>query len=265
MSLRRRVAGNLGALAFGAGLHRYLLREHAVVAVFHRVDNRYPDDPITLTTSRFVAACDFFARYFDVVPFGRLVSRLVEGKPLGGLLAITFDDGYRDNHAVAAPILKERGLPACFFITTDFMGSRTVPWWDREHQVTSEWMTWDQVRDLHRDGFEIGAHTRTHPDLAKLAGSSASEEIEGSKTILERELQAPVRLFAYPYGRQQQISEANRALVRSAGFACCASAYGGLVRMGDDPYALLRMPVTNWHRTPSQYGFEALRARRQAS
>jgi peptidoglycan/xylan/chitin deacetylase (PgdA/CDA1 family) len=263
MSLRRRVAGGLGALAYRAGLHRYLLRDHAVVAVFHRVDDRYPGDPITLTTSRFRAACDFFAKYFDVVPFGRLVTRLAEGKPLGGQLAITFDDGYRDNHAVAAPILKERSLPACFFITTDFVGSRTVPWWDRDHQVASEWMTWDEVRDLQREGFEIGAHTRTHPDLARLAGAGASEEIGGSKAILERELAAPVLYFAYPYGRQHQISEANRALVRSAGFACCASAFGGLVRMGDDPYALLRMPVTNWHRAPAHYGFDALRARRQ--
>jgi len=44
---------------------------------------------------------------------------------------MTFDDGYRDNHCYAAPILAERGLRATFFVITDLVGSPLAPWYDR--------------------------------------------------------------------------------------------------------------------------------------
>jgi peptidoglycan/xylan/chitin deacetylase (PgdA/CDA1 family) len=261
MSLRRRLAGGIGALAYGAGLQRFLLRERAVVAVFHRVDDRYPGDPITTSVALFTELCDFFGRYFTVVPFGRLVTMVREGRPLGGHLAITFDDGYRDNHRTAAPILARHGLPACFFVTTGFIGSREVPWWDARAGIASEWMSWDEIRDLRTLGFEIGAHTVSHADLGQLEGAPARAEIVGSKSALEAQLGAPVSLFAYPFGRQQALTEANRMLVREAGFVCCASAFGGTVRAGDDPYRLHRMPVSEWHLSAGQFGLDVLRSR----
>lgn len=261
MSLGRTVAGGLGALAYGGGLHRLLLREQAVVAVFHRVDDRYPGDPITTSVSLFTELCEFFARYFSVVPFGQLVAMVREGRPLGGHLAITFDDGYRDNHRTAAPILARRGLPACFLVTTGFIGSREIPWWDARAGIASEWMSWDQVRELHAQGFEIGAHTVSHADLGQVEGDAARAEIVGSKAALENQLGSPVSLFAYPFGREQALTEANRTLVREAGFVCCASAFGGTVCAGDDPYRLRRMPVSEWHLSAGQFGLEALRSR----
>jgi peptidoglycan/xylan/chitin deacetylase (PgdA/CDA1 family) len=259
MSLRRWLAGGLGGLAYRAGLHRYLLREHAVVVVFHRVDDRYPGDPITTSVALFTELCDFFARYFTVVPFGQLVTMVREGRRLGGQLAITFDDGYRDNHRTAAPILARRGLPACFFVTTGFIGSNEVPWWDARAGITSEWLSWDQVRELDAQGFEIGAHTVSHADLGQVEGDPARAEIAGSKSALEEQLGTPVSLFAYPFGRPQALTEANRTQVREAGFVCCASAFGGTVRAGDDPYRLRRMPVSEWHLSAGQFGLEALR------
>jgi len=261
MSLRRRMAGGLGALAYGAGFHRLLLRGHAVVAVFHRIDDRYPGNPITTSVSLFTELCDFFARHFTVVPLGRLVTMLRDGGPLGGHLAITFDDGYRDNHRTAAPILARRGLPACFFVTTGFIGSEQSPRWDASAGISSEWMSWEEVRDLHSRGFEIGAHTVSHADLGQVEGSPARAEIAGSKSALEIQLGVPVSLFAYPFGRAQALTEGNRALVREAGFVCCASAFGGSVPAGTDPYRLCRMPVSEWHLSAGQFGLEALRGR----
>jgi peptidoglycan/xylan/chitin deacetylase (PgdA/CDA1 family) len=261
MSLRRSVAGGLGALAFRAGLHRPLLRDHAVVAVFHRIDDRYPGNPITTSVPLFTELCEFFARYFTVVPFGRLVSMVREGRSVGGQLAISFDDGYRDNHRVAAPILARHGLPACFFVTTGFIGSEDSPPWDAKAGIASEWMSWDEVRDLRARGFEIGAHTVSHADLGRIEGVPAQAEIVGSRSVLEEQLGMPITLFAYPFGREKALTEGNRTLVREAGFICCASAFGGTVRAGDDPYHLRRMPISEWHQSAGQFGLEALRGR----
>jgi len=119
-------------------------------------------------------------------------------------------------------------------------------------------MNWDHVRVLAREGFELGAHTRTHVDLGTVDGEAAMLEIAGSKRdMLEQLGQAP-DLFAYPYGRPENMLEANRERVRQAGFRCCVSCHGGLARAGTDPHALHRVPISPWYRTPGQFGCEVL-------
>jgi peptidoglycan/xylan/chitin deacetylase (PgdA/CDA1 family) len=259
VSWRRRLSGLLGGGLYAVGLHRPLLGARAVIATFHRIDDRYPGNPITSSVQLFRDLCLFFARHFRVVPLGRLVEMLENGEPVAAHLAITFDDGYLDNHDVAAPMLEKMGLPACFFITTGFIGSSTSSWWDRERGIASEWMSWDQVRSLRARGFEIGAHTISHPDLGQIDGAEAEREIVGSKAGLEAALGGPIVHFAYPYGRGDQLSERNRERIRAAGFHSCVSSYGGTVRPGDDPLRLHRHPVSAWHRSAGQYGLEALR------
>ena len=117
----------LGFLAFRLGLHRALLRKRAIVVLFHRVDDRCASDAISCSVEKFDRFCSFFRRYFVVVPLSQLVDKLRRGEDISRHLAITFDDGYLDNHDVAAPRLKQHDLPACFFIATDFIGSTKVP------------------------------------------------------------------------------------------------------------------------------------------
>ena len=74
---------------------------------------------------------------------------------MGGSLSITFDDGYLDNYEIAAPILREVGLSATFFVTTNFIGSEFVPFWDSDLPQQPGWMSWKQVRELADHGFEI--------------------------------------------------------------------------------------------------------------
>ena len=138
-----------------------------------------------------------------VISLRSLVDRLERGDTLDRHLAITFDDGYRDNFEIAAPILERLSLPATFFLVSQWIGSDVVPWWDRELGVRHPWMTWDQARELRRRGFDIGAHTRTHANLGEVRGDVAREEIAGARRELERQLGEPVDLFAYPYGAKQ--------------------------------------------------------------
>jgi peptidoglycan/xylan/chitin deacetylase (PgdA/CDA1 family) len=124
-------------------------------------------------------------------------------------------------------------------------------------------MTWRQVADLHRAGFEIGAHTRTHVDLGQITGEHALEEIVGSRRDLENKLAVKATSFAYPYGRPNQLTEANRALVKQAGFESCCSCYGGTNDGMTDVYALLRIPIGAWHTSPFEFAYEVLTGKTQ--
>jgi peptidoglycan/xylan/chitin deacetylase (PgdA/CDA1 family) len=258
MHLTQSIKARIGAGIFGARVHTVLLRQSAVVIAFHRVDDRLKGNPIGCTLREFRRFCDFFKRHFDVVRTGEIVNRLNTGDDISGLLSITFDDGYLDNYLNAAPELEARGLPATFFISTGMIGSNTQPWWDREYGARASWMTWEQVRSLHRRGFEIGTHTVNHVDLGKVDAPTAAYEIRASKRRLEAELKSRVRLFAYPYGRKHQITEENRQIVKAEGLESCFSCHGGLIQRGDDPFRLHRMPINNWVISPEHLGFELL-------
>jgi len=84
--------------------------------------------------------------------------------------------------------LEALSLPATFFVVSQWIGSETWPWWDRQQGVRHPWMTWANVRHLHERGFDIGAHTRTHVDLGQIKGIAAREEIVGGRTEIERHL-----------------------------------------------------------------------------
>jgi len=187
-----------------------LRRNEAVIVVFHRVNDVYPNDPLTYTPSKFEDFVRFFGRFFNVIPLSELLRRLEAGVELAACLAITFDDGYRGNATIAAPILECYGQRACFFVTTGFIGTDQVPPWDAEKKIQTRWMTWDQVRSLRAAGHDVGSHTQTHPDLGVIAKDEAGREIEGGSSRLDAELGEHSGLFAYPFGARVNMSEENQ-------------------------------------------------------
>ena len=247
-----------GKAILSARLLRRLMGDHGAVIGFHRVDDRYGGDSLTCGEADFVSYCRMFRTHFDVISLTALVSLLEKGESVAGKLVVTFDDGYLDNYSTAAPIMWELDLTATFFLTSGFIGSTTIPWWDAEQGIKTEFMDWTHVAELHKMGFDIGAHTRTHPNLGLLGGEEARREIQGSKEEIEDRLGAGVDLFAYPYGGPDHMSEENRALVRDLGFRCCPSSYGGRVSRGDDPFYLKRVPISGWFRSPSHFAIELL-------
>ena len=130
-------------------------------------------------------------------------------------VAVTFDDGWRDNHTYALPVLAELGIPATFFVVSGPMAG----------VAAERRMTPDMLRELVAAGMEIGAHTRTHPNLATLSDARLNEEIGGCKADLEDLVGQPIRHLAYPGGR---FSDAVVRCVERHGFhaACSVLAAG---------------------------------------
>jgi peptidoglycan/xylan/chitin deacetylase (PgdA/CDA1 family) len=90
--------------------------------IFHRVlPEADPLFPQEMHAQRFDELCAWLRNWFQVLPLHEACQRLRDGSLPERALAITFDDGYADNHEVALPILQRHGLNATFFIATGFL------------------------------------------------------------------------------------------------------------------------------------------------
>lgn len=256
---KKRIKAGLGRAISLAGAYDRKFGSVMVIIAFHRVNDGLPEDGLTCNSDKFAEFCRFFRRHFEVVSLSAQVMAYQQGREMGGTLSITFDDGYRDNWEVAAPILRDFGLPATFFVTSGFIGSDAVVPWDDTCVVQPGWMTWDQVRSLRAQGFAIGAHTDTHIDLGAADPAIVKAELKICREKLRRELGEPVSLFAYPFGGLRNISPLSLDLVRQAGFTCCLSCRGGVNAPITDPFHLNRINIGNWFATPHQFGFEFVR------
>jgi len=99
--------------------------------MYHRIAID-PLDPwrLCVAPANFAAQLDWLREHCRVVPLRQLAAELTAGDPQRGSMAITFDDGYADNLLEGEPLLRERGLPATFFLTTATLGAEREFWWD---------------------------------------------------------------------------------------------------------------------------------------
>ncbi len=110
--------------------------------------------------------------------------------------------------------------------------------------VASPMLTWDQVREMHRLGMTIGAHTLTHPNLPNAGLTDAWHEIAGAKARLEQEIDAPVTMFSYPNGgAERYMTDEIAELVRKAGYEAATTSWNGFAGPASDLFALERVQV----------------------
>jgi peptidoglycan/xylan/chitin deacetylase (PgdA/CDA1 family) len=256
ISTTKKIKAALGRMSGMTGMYSRGFRSKMLIIAFHRVNDELREDGLTCGSAKFEQFCEFFQENFRVVALSAQVAACQEGREMGGTLSITFDDGYLDNCEVAAPILRRLGLPATFFITSGFMGSSAIAPWDRNLTPAPSWLTWDQVRSLRAQGFDIGAHTDTHVDLGRADPETVKAELKTCQEKLRRELGEPSTLFAYPFGGRDNISPSSLRLVQEAGFACCLSCRGGVNPPVADPFQLNRISIGDWFAVPDQFGFE---------
>ena len=151
-------------------------------------------------------------------------------------VAITIDDGYRSVYDIAYPILKGYGFTAALFIYTDFVG------------VGKAAITWDQLREMKNDGFEVGSHTLSHCDLTKQKKEENDKaymvrikrELVVSKKIIDKKLSQDTIFLAFPYGSYNQRT---LRICDQAGYKIGFSVRGGGNPFFADPLTLKRDQV----------------------
>jgi peptidoglycan/xylan/chitin deacetylase (PgdA/CDA1 family) len=126
----KRMAYSGGVLRLARRARR---RDRAIVLRYHAVTGgagvAYAAPEICMPVDAFRLQMTFVRRAYRVVALDELIDALRDGRSLpAGALAITFDDGYADNHALAAPILHALGLPATVYVATGSLDDR-APFW----------------------------------------------------------------------------------------------------------------------------------------
>jgi peptidoglycan/xylan/chitin deacetylase (PgdA/CDA1 family) len=132
----------------------------------------------------------------------------IERRPAGKALVVTFDDAYRSVLREAHPVLAALGVPATIFVPTGFATSQERlawspmdKWVGTPFEAELDCLSWDELRWLQGEGWEIGSHSRSHPDLTQLDDEELEAELRGSREDCERELQRDCTTLAYPFSR----------------------------------------------------------------
>lgn len=115
-----------------------------------------------------------------------------------------------------------------------------------------------QVIQMREAGMTLGAHTLTHPILARLPADQAHQEIQSGKIRLEEILGEPIRLFAYPNGKPgSDYLPEHVGMVRDKGFDAAVSTSPGVLRSGGDAFEIPRF--TPWRKSTIGFGAQLAR------
>lgn len=224
------------------------------------------DRSLHLPQSTFAQQLDHLGKVCEVVQLADLLAgRCPTGKPLA---AITFDDGYLGALTAGVEELEKRNLPATFFVVPGCLDGHAF-WWDRfveadgrplapetraflmerlagEEAAVEDWAK-TRLREVpvpdaartsgikefrsaaSNTGIGFGAHTWTHPNLARLTGAALDRELREPLSWISNNLGSPSRALAFPYGRY---SETVTSRLTSAGYQAGLAIEGGWFRAG---------------------------------
>jgi peptidoglycan/xylan/chitin deacetylase (PgdA/CDA1 family) len=215
-----------------------------IVLCYHSI---HPSKPfLSATPELFSQHLEWLREHCEVVPFSEIPSAGGAGHSRPAV-AITFDDGHEDNHRFALPILKEHGLSATFFLTAGLLEKDPEVVHRFEQLRHAEYedirpLEWSQVREMLSDGMNVGAHSYSHRNLARLGSSELRHEMLDAKGILEERLQLEIETLAYPFGKPRiHFTESAVAMAKKTGYKLAAAIVTRGVRETDSPFRIPRI------------------------
>ena len=144
-------------------------------------------------------------------------------------VAITFDDGFANNYTNAFPILKKHGLTITIFVVTNFVGKHN-------------YMGWDQLREMNKEGISIQSHTASHRPLSVLETNEIKYELEESKKSIEDQLGSAVDFLSAPHG---MINHKVIDTARAVGYKAICTSEPGFTHSWSNPAILRRINISD--------------------
>jgi len=169
-------------------------------------------------------------KHYQVITLDALMQGIKNGKHFThNTVVITIDDGHKSVYTYAYPVLKKYGFPATVFLASGLVNNK------------SDYIAWEQVREMSRNNITFGAHTKTHIYLPPLKDKARlREEIFGSKKIIEEKIPEKADYFCYPTGG---FTGEIVALVKEAGYKGACSTNRGEYGSATDIYMLNRISI----------------------
>lgn len=198
--------------------------EDSVVLCYHAVSPTWPIGLAIRPESLEEQVTLLLRRGYKPATFWEIVRR----PPGPRSFAVTFDDGWVSVLKHGFPILERFGVPATVFVASSLVdtheqplrGAVIDPWADGPHRDELYCLSWPELNRLQDAGWEIGAHSMTHPLLTKLDDETLARELTGSKARCEEMLGVPCRTMAYPTGNfDERVERATEA----AGYEAAAA------------------------------------------
>lgn len=199
----------------------------AVVLLYHHVSDSTPKST-SISPAAFEAQMDYLEKNnFAVVPLLELTEKLRKGEPLPDkTVAISFDDSYASVYESAYPRLKKRGWPFTFFVNTDSVSTGKV------------FVTWDQLREMSKNGVTIANHTTKHSHLPRRDNNETekqwrariTDEIKNAQQKIEKEIGKAPMILAYPFG---EYDTETQIIAKKLGYIAFGQQSGALYEQGD--------------------------------
>ncbi len=202
------------------------------VFMYHSVshsNNEAKNNMYILNSKRFIEQIEYLKNYSTnhIFPLKNIFSSKSKMS-----FAFTFDDGYKDNLSIVAPLMNKLGIPFTVFITTDYIQSN-----DRKY------LTPNDIKELSHDfDVEIGSHTKSHPRLTTCNTKDATKELIYSKKWLEDLIGKEVDTFSYPQG---DVDHRIRELVSDAGYKIARTSLFSYCSFSQDRLLLNSMEIWN--------------------
>ena len=112
-------------------------------------------------------------------------------------------------------------------------------------ELANRILDWNQVRSMQASGISFGAHTMTHPSVARLASTDLEQELGASRSLLESKLDAPTVDFAYPFGKLSDCSLAADSYLARSGYRSAVTTVEGINSFGANSFRLNRMQISD--------------------
>jgi len=206
-----------------------------VILMYHSVDRECTsldgyDRKLNVLPGAFAKQMKFLSDHkYKVIPLVEFIRRIKRGERIPHkTVAITFDDGVKNNFFYAYPALRRYNLPATIFVVPDFVGGE-------------DFLDWNEIKIMQENGISIGSHTTSHSWLPSLSEAQVRKEFVDSKKILESRTGHKIETLSYPLGGFNKKVE---KIAEEAGYIGAVATNPGRKQSSRDPYALKRIRIS---------------------